>query len=540
MTIQSLVTIEERSRLAYRMINDMTDGSSNVYLGIGHNQPWTVNDTLVENPVETIDYFNNTFRNLCALKLIQVASASVVARRVDWANTVVYDAFDESTQMYSYENNENGNGMVTVSNTNVIVGTNTTFLLDFNTGDHLFLAGDGINTFSQQREIVSIVNNTSMLVNTAFTGSFISNTPVDVSNTYPFYAKSFYVRNTFDQIFICLDNNFGANSTVTPALSIGGDLPSSPYILTSDGYKWKYLYTIAPGLKQAFFTTDFMPVVNETQVTLSAVPGRLDIVKITNGGSGYNNGAASFSAPILNVVGDGIGANVTAQVDSNGTIQGVNILNAGQNYTTASIIVNPGTSGSNANLLVEIGPAGGWGSNSGLELGATTVIFSVDLNGTENGTIPTTDAVGDFFTYRQLSLIVDPTYAANTVAANGQNYDTTTVINVSANTPFAMNDLVYQSANGNFAGATLIGTVVWFDNSTNSLHINNVSGTFQPQTSLFGTKSANSVPYVTVTAFSINQPLIQSFTGRILYVENRSPVERAPAQVENVKLIVGY
>jgi len=475
MTTQSLVTVEERTRLAYRLIVGFTGGSSNVYLGIGHNQPWTANDTLVETPIETINYFNETFRNLCALKIVQVASAAIVARRVDWANNTVYDPFDDNTEMYSYEKKKNGNGTVTLANTNVITGTNTTFFLDFLTGHKLLLAGDGINTFSQEREIVTITSNTSMLVNSAFSGSFVANTPVDVANTFPFYAKNFYVRNSFDQVFICLDNNFGANSSVPPALSIGGDLPSSPYILTSDGYKWKYLYSIQPGMKQAFFTADYMPVDDETQVTQSAVPGRIDIIKILNGGTGYNNGAASFSAPIINVVGDGTGANLTAQVDANGTILGVNIINAGQDYTTANISVNPGTAGTNANLSLEIGPAGGWGSNSALELGATTVMFSIDLNGTENGTIPTVDSLGDFFTYRQLSLLQDPTYAANGAFANGQNYDMTTVINVSANTPFAMNDLVFQSANGTFAGATFAGTIVWFDNSTNVLHLNNVS-----------------------------------------------------------------
>lgn len=540
MTIQSLVTIQERARLAFKTITGITGGTSNVYVGVGHNQPWSANDTLIEIPIETTDYINSTYRNLCALKLVQVATASVVARRVDWVTNTFYNEFEENQQMYSYQKIKNGNGTISLVNTATIVGTNTTFLLDFSLNDLLQLNGDGINVLPQAREIISITSNTQMSVNLAFTGNIVANTPVDVSNTYPFYSKNFYARNTYDQVFICLFNNFGAASTVMPALSIGGDLPSSPYIITSDGYKWKYLYTIQPGTKQTFFTSEWMPVIAETQVTQAAVAGRLDIIKINNGGSGYNNGAASFSAPIINVTGDGSGANLTAQVDANGTIQGINIINGGSQYTTANITVIPGTSGTNANLTAIIGPAGGWGSNAALELGATTVMFSVDLNGTENGTIPTTDSLGDFFTYRQLSLISDPVFEANGNYANGQNYDMTTDISVSANTPFAMNDLVYQSANGNYSGATFIGTVVWFDNSTNLLHINNVSGTFQPQTSLFGTKSANSVPYTTVTAFSLTESLIEAFTGRMLYIENRNAVQRAPAQVENIKLIIGF
>lgn len=542
MTTLSLVTIEERARLAYDMIGDLSEGGgSNVYLGIGHNTPWSANDTLVDTPVETIDYLNQMFRNLCALKLIEINDASVVARRVDWANNTRYDAFTETDQMYSYVDVDAGNGTINVSNTNNIVGTNTTFLLDFAPKDLLQLSGDGITLLPQSREVVSITNNTSMLVNSAFVGNFVQNTPLDVSNNYPFFAKDFYIRNTYDQVFICLDNSNGVPSTVMPALSIGGDLPSDPFILTSDGYKWKYLYTITAGLKQSFFTSDWMPVTNEAQVTEAAVPGRLDIIKINNGGTGYNNGAASFSAPILNVIGDGTGANLTAQVDANGTITGVNIINAGSGYTTANITINAGTTGTNGNVTAVIGPSGGWGSNAGLELGATTVMFSIDLNGTEGGTIPTADSLGEFFMYRQLSLIADPVLESNNaIGANGLNYDLTTIINVSANTPFAMNDLVYQSPNGAFVAATFVGTVVWFDNSTNDLHINNMSGTFVPQSSLYGTKSANSVPYATVTAFSVTESLVEQFSGKVLYIENRSAVERAPAQIENIKLIIGF
>lgn len=541
MTILSLVTVEERARLAYDMINDLSVGDgSNVYLGIGHNTPWSANDTFVEVPIETTDYLNQMFRNLCALKLIVVNDASVVARRVDWANGTTYDAFTETDQMYSYLETEAGNGTVNVANTSNIVGTNTTFLLDFALQDLLQLPGDGITLMPQLREVISITSNTVLTVNSAFTGNFIQNTPTSITNTSPLFSKNFYVRNTYDQVFICLDNASAIPSTVMPALSIGGDLPGNPYILTSDGYKWKYLYTITAGLKQSFFTSDWMPVVNETQVTQAAVNGRLDIIKILNGGRGYNNGAASFSAPILTVVGDGTGANLTAQTDANGTITGINIINAGADYTIANVLISTGATGVNANIQVVIGPSGGWGSNAGLELGATTVMFSIDLNGTENGTIPTSDSLGEFFNYRQLSLIADPLIESNNSPANGTNYDLTTVINISANTPFAMNDLVYQSSNGAFAGATFIGTVVWFDNSTNDVHINNVSGTLTPQASLYGTKSANSIPYATVTAFSIVGPLIEEFSGKVLYIENRSAVQRAPAQVENIKLIVGF
>jgi hypothetical protein len=316
-------------------------------------------------------------------------------------------------------------------------------------------------------------------------------------------------------------------------------LPSSPFIITTDGYKWKYLYTMSGGQKQLFLTNEWMPVSIDTNVLLGATEGRLDIIRIFNGGTGYNNGAASLSAPILNVIGDGIGANLTAQVDANGTIYAVNILNAGEDYTVAKITANAGSSGINANIVPVIGPDGGWGSNAYLELGSTTAMFSVTLSGTESGTIPTTDALADYFSYRQITLIANPTLV-NGGAANSGNYDMTTVINVSANTPFAMQDITYQSPTGLFANATFVANVVWFDFTTNNLHINNPTGVFTPLGQLYGTKSANNSPYTTVVAFGISPPIVDAFTGQILYVENRAPVSRAPSQSENIKLVISF
>src|SRR5438270_997809 len=117
MTTLSLITVEERASLAYDMITDLSQGDgSNVYLGIGHNTVWSANDTLVEVPVETTDYLNQMYRNLCALKLIQTSQASVVVRRVDWANGTFYNAYTSGAQMFTYLSQHTGNGTVNVSN----------------------------------------------------------------------------------------------------------------------------------------------------------------------------------------------------------------------------------------------------------------------------------------------------------------------------------------------------------------------------------------------------------------------------------------
>lgn len=416
-----------------------------------------------------------------------------------------------------------------------VIGNNTTFLLDFALNDIVQLPGDGITIFPQQREIISITSNNIMSVNLAFTGNIIANTPQFVSNTYPNFAYQFYVRNTFDQVFVCLGNNSGGLSTTMPIINVGGDLPTSPYIITSDGYYWKYLYTMSAGQKQLFFTPQWMPVSTDTNVLNSAVDGRLDVINILNPGTGYNSNTPAFSAPIITVIGDGTGANLTAQVNATGSIIGINVLNGGQDYTYATVTANTGVNGSNAVLQAVIGPPGGWGSNNLLQLGCTTSMVSVLLNDTESGTIPTVDVLGDFFQYRQISIIKSPELVVSGNVASALNYDLTTMLPLPGNTAFAMNDVIFQSSNGNITAANFVANVVYFDISTFNLHINNITGVFAPGQPIYSTNTS----LVAVT-FNEVPPLINFASGSVEYVENRLAVQRSPGQTENLKIIIGF
>ena len=549
---QNLTTVKSRVKMAQDKLFQLTGSTGdNVYLGIGHNAPWGANDTLIPVPIETTDSLNQIHRDLVAIKKLSIASASLVVQRQDWvANTYVYDRFDEATQMYSTILIANANGHLSVSNSANLVGVNTTFSLDFNVGNLINLPGDGINVFPQTKEVISIANNNYMVVNTAFSGNYVSNSIQSFTSTAPSYSKNFYTRNIYDQVFICLDNAGATVSTIMPQISIGGQLPADPYLITADGYKWKYLYTISAGSKKLFFTQQWMPIGQDALVTAAATDGRLDIVDILNGGSQYNSNTAACSAPILVLTGDGTGANVTAQVDSNGKIFNVNILNGGSNYTIASITANTGANGGNAVIQVNVGPRGGWGSNVATHLGATTLMISTLLSDTEGGTIPTLDFLGNYFSYRQLSLILNPTLASNNqLLANGTNYDLTTAIQISQPSQgggFKMNDWAYQSPTGLLEDATFSGRVVWHDISTNELHLNNTIGSsnFLISTAIFGVTSQsnlqNNSPYISVTAYSLQNPLVNIFSGLDLYVENVPKITRFPGQQEEIRLILSF
>jgi hypothetical protein len=531
---KNLLTVNQRISLANGFTQAIT--AANVYLTIGQESPYTANDLLIPVPNQSTDYINNIWRNMVALKRVTAADVAFVVPRVDWQSGVVYDMWDNQVDMYSTIDLAALQGTVNVSNSRTVIGTNTTFLSQLTNGNLLYLGGDGENTAPQILQVTDILSNTSLNVNTSFSGSFIQNTPYLVTDTSPNYATNFYARNSMDQVFICLQNNNGVTSTVMPQLSIGGQLPINPFIITSDGYKWKYLYTIPSGQKQLFFSKDWMPVFRDPSVVAATVDGEIDIIVINNGGSGYNQNVASNSASIITIVGDGVNANATAKVDANGSIFDINLLNGGSGYTTANVVLNAGVNGAGANLRVIIGPQGGHGYNPVYELGATSVMVSLKLSGTEGGTLPTGASVGTgLFEYRQIGLILQPLLVSGSFATN-TNYGTITTVTVQplpAGQFFNIAETVYQGSS--LAQATFVGTVVFWDDTNDILWLNNINGSFSPQSPIIGT-----IQTTPVTAFILTPSVVKKYSGRILYVNNVLPVIRGANQTEQVRLILSF
>jgi hypothetical protein len=282
--------------------------------------------------------------------------------------------------------------------------------------------------------------------------------------------------------------------------------------------------------------TDWMPVFSSPVVVAAAVDGQIDIVKIIDGGFGYNQNVASNTASILTVSGDGTSANLSAKVDANGTIFDINILDGGENYTVAQITIESGATGTNANLQAIIGPQGGHGFNPVEELGAGTLMMSIELNKGENDTIPTIATVGsDEFDYRQISLVKNPKLDSGAVASN-TNYSLVALVTVQvlpAGQFFSMDEVVYQG--NSLDEATFSGTVVFWDDTNNTIHLNKLSGDFQILEPIRGT-----VMTTPVTAFSLTESYIKYFTGKLLYVNNVTPVVRSEDQSEQIKLLLSF
>lgn len=104
------------------------------------------------------------------------------------------------------------------------------------------------------------------------------------------YNKRFFVtvaRENDRDIFKCLDNYNGSRSIVPPDKT---DISNFDEIYrTSDGYIWKYMYTIPYADMEKFATREYVPVVPNTSVSDSANNGSIDVVTVESAGSGYRN-----------------------------------------------------------------------------------------------------------------------------------------------------------------------------------------------------------------------------------------------------------
>ena len=242
--------------------------------------------------------------------------------------------------------------------------------------------------------------------------SHYDDTVTDLHNKNYFVVTS---ESSSYNVFKCLDNNYGANSISAPSL-LETSANDEVYI-TSDGYQWKYMYSIPSAQWDKFATAEYMPVIANTQVANAAVEGSISAIKLTDSGrdyAAYANGfvsefgvggdpkliaIASPSAYVYSFGSDDISGfqkeevetkyveyifiqtggtgylstdsvtvtgpatlNATANiasVDGNGAITGINVINRGKSYTGTPTVSITSNTGSSANLVARLGTSNG-------------------------------------------------------------------------------------------------------------------------------------------------------------------------------------
>ena len=357
------------------------------------------------------------------------------------------------------------------------------------------------------------------------------------------FDANFYVLTTARNVYKCLDNDGNTPSTEEP------NGTSTTVQTLTDGYKWKYMYTLSASQQSNFLSTDFMAVETNSTVSSAAVDGAIDIVKIKTAGSGGTNGTHTGIA----IRGDGSNGQVSVTV-AGGVVTAVTVTNAGTGYTfgtisNAQIVAAGATSLSGAELDVIIPPKGGHGKNAVEELGGFYVMLNTSLEGTESGNSGDVTVANDF---RKISLIRDPKAAGS--AATATTLRGTKAINLTGvSGSFVVDEKITQASTG------AVGKVVEWDSTNNILYYiqtrhndegvdsNGNQTAFTGTNAVTGAGGASGTP--TTSTSTIDQVSftsgysaseIDADSGDILYIENRAPITRAADQTENIKLVIEF
>ena len=358
------------------------------------------------------------------------------------------------------------------------------------------------------------------------------------------YDSNFYVLNSNFEVYKCLDNDNNTPSTIEPT-------GASILILeTSDGYKWKYMYTMSAAQQANFLSTDFMGISTNSTTTTNAKDGAIDIIKIKTAGTGGTAGTFT-NIPIR---GDGTNGTCTVTISS-GSVTSVIPTGTPLGYTFANVRVadiNAASGGAltGAELDCIIGPKGGHGFDPHEELGGFFVILNTSFEGAE------TANSGDFTTandFRRVALIRDPKSAGAAVSTTTLRATKAVRLDSGAGT-FQSDEIITQTNTG------AVGKVVQYDTANNLLFytqtryndegvdangngtafsgINVITGSTSSAT---GTPTGNTetVNNVSLVSGYATSELDQD-SGDVMYIENRAPVNRSVDQTENVKLIIEF
>ena len=384
------------------------------------------------------------------------------------------------------------------------------------------------------------------------------------SNDSSIFDKEFYILTSEFKVYKCIVKGSG-NSTIQPTQTL-----TSP-TAESDGYVWKYMYTISVADSEKFLTNTYMPVktvsfidadtgaeyINNTaaQNDLSEADyaqylnqkasrdtythnsvdaaGGIERIVVTNGGT-FSSGS---SAPTVTITGDGSGATATATMNSGGTaVESITVTTKGNHYTVADITFSAGDAAARAVLA----PQQGHGVDPVAELGAFYVGVNTQLDVDDTDITQGND-------FRQVTLIKNP-LAYDATSYNGAAFTAATgkatrhLLMNSSTANYQVDELLQQTRSDNrIARAFLLEK----DDSANKLfyYQNELTGyvPFEDSASLAVVgQTSNTSATMHASNTRINPGEIDNKSGDILFLENRAPINRSANQIEDIKLIIEF
>tara|TARA_Y100001937_G_scaffold125973_1_gene194062 strand:- start:6452 stop:8107 length:1656 start_codon:yes stop_codon:yes gene_type:complete len=294
-------------------------------------------------------------------------------------------------------------------------------------------------------------------------------------------------------------------------------------------------------------STDFVQYKAQKDSLLLDEAGGIERIEIPSGqgGSGYSGNPTSITVASdgetnavikpadVTIVGNSITAiDIGPDTGTSGSLHGKNI-------TVATITVAGGGASTQATPKAIIAPNKGHGTNPVEELGGYLVALNTQLTGSGGGDL----TVGNDF--RQISIIKNPrvhnaTPYAGTLATSA-TLNPLKALNITGGgdvADFSVDDVITGSSSGAKAFVAYVDT----SDSNNKVYYyqNEKTGFTSFATSSETISAQDGAGGSGFSVTSISAADVDSRTGELLFLENRTPINRSLTQIEDIKLILEF
>tara|TARA_B100000902_G_scaffold52498_1_gene59209 strand:- start:9303 stop:10832 length:1530 start_codon:yes stop_codon:yes gene_type:complete len=410
----------------------------------------------------------------------------------------------------------------------------------------------------------------------------IDNLSPNTSST-SLYNSNYYIINSDFRVYECIYNGAAPSNSGKGIISLQEPVHTDLQPrLESDGYIWKYLYTIKPGDIIKFDSADYIPVPRDwgtntdvQDVRNAAVDGKIEVIVIENVASAsYQFSGTKNGVPIRGDGQDGV-ASVTFV---NGKPTNVQVTNGGTGYTFATLDLDSVVNGSGASFSVVIPPPGGHGADVYRELGSNKVLVysRIENSDVTNPDFPTGNQ------FARIGVIKNPLVSGSTNlldAPTASGLYGIRLTGAASTTMAVQTDGEVSQTVG--VGSTAIGKIIGYDTVTQVLQYwqdrsvanGDAASMHQYRLNRFtktpGTGGSLNVVVQTTTGTEtlaidsgftgvsttvnnrtyyfgqtfnsgIASPEIQKYSGDIIYLDNRPEVTRATNQREDIKIILEF
>jgi hypothetical protein len=411
--------------------------------------------------------------------------------------------------------------------------------------------------------------------------------PSPVTSSSRLYDSSYYVMNKNFDVYVCIDNGSSGISTTGNASQdepLFTDLEPTRAGESGDGYVWKYLFTVPPSDIIKFDSTEYIsvpgdwPTSTTTQIQSVRENGdstvnnnQIKKVYIDQQGFGYTQNQTGKE---LDIIGDGTGAKVVIDTDSEGKITKTSVSSGGQGYTYGMVDLGTlGTPSTRAKLIPIIPPSRGHGFDLYKELGTDKLLVYARFD----------DSTKDFPTdtkFSQISIIKNPTSIGSTSTFTANQFSSVNAIKVISPTG---TPVIGEKLEQSVTGGTALGYIVSYDTDTNVVKY------YQDRSLFFNQTTGDQTDYVGVTTNSkvldfvssadkisaptsgfsasvdtnfsgistnpsgnkvislgvnfesgIASPEINKGSGEVIYLDNRPLITRNSRQKEDIKIILEF